>query len=212
MSGPYVSGPTQPLEKVCPHCGTANAPGMNFCNQCGKPLNETPAPAIPPGGYSPQQPGPAQTFYPPAPPQAAPYYPSQPPQQPPQPAYSIPPQLAQAPYPPFERPGVSAASRPPKSLPVGFLLAFLLGPLGLLYSTVLGGIIMVLVSALAVGLFFVLVVNRLESYVPLATDSGIPWVTLLALGIWLAVEVTSIIWAVVAVNSHNSKLRASAAR
>jgi hypothetical protein len=92
------------------------------------------------------------------------------------------------------------------------LLAFLLGPLGLLYSTVLGGIIMVLVSALAVGLFFVLVVNRLESYVPLATDSGIPWVTLLALGIWLAVEVTSIIWAVVAVNSHNSKLRASAAR
>jgi hypothetical protein len=208
MSGPYASGPTQPLERFCPHCGTANAPGMNFCSQCGKPLNEARASAIAPGAYSPQQPAQAQPYYPPsppAPPQAAPYYP-------PQPAYAIPPPVAQTPYPAYEQPRGPIATQGRKSLTMGFLLAFLFGPLGLFYSTVLGGIIMILVAAVAVGLFFLLVVNRMDSYVPLATDSGITWITLLALGMWLALELTCIIWAIVAVNSHNSKLQASAVR
>ena len=201
MTGPYASGSTLPLEKFCPHCGAASAPGMSFCNQCGKPLD--PASELAPGAYPRRQPEQARPDYPPAPPQAPPYYP---PQQPSQGAY------LQPPYPPYQQPLVATANRPRKSLSLGFLLAFLFGPLGLLYSTVVGGFTMIGVTVASWVLFFTLVVNRMDYYAPLTTDSGITWVTLLAFAIWLAVELTSIIWATAAVNSHNSKLQTSSVR
>ena len=198
MSGPYVPGSTQPLDIVCPNCGRPNAPGMTFCSQCGQRLAG--AAARVPGAYPPQPPQQAQPYYPP---QAPPYY--QPAQQPPQPTYAMPP-IAQTQYPTYA-PSPYIAARLRKSLFLGFFLAFLFGPLGLFYSTVVGGLIMILVTVGAWALFFVLVVNRMDYYAPLSTDSGIPWVTLLSLGIWVAVWVISIIWAIVAVNSHNNKLQ-----
>jgi hypothetical protein len=122
-----------------------------------------------------------------------------------------PPLAAQAPYPNYQQPLVATANRPGKSLPLGFFLAFLLGPLGLLYSTVKGGITMILVTVAAWLLFFSLVVNRMDYYASLTTDTGVTWVTLLAFAIWIMVELISIIWAIAAVNSHNSKLQASVA-
>jgi hypothetical protein len=116
------------------------------------------------------------------------------------------PPIAQTQYPTYA-PSPYIAARLRKSLFLGFFLAFLFGPLGLFYSTVVGGLIMILVTVGAWALFFVLVVNRMDYYAPLSTDSGIPWVTLLSLGIWVAVWVISIIWAIVAVNSHNNKLQ-----
>ncbi|HEX8219362.1 MAG TPA: zinc ribbon domain-containing protein [Chloroflexia bacterium] len=208
MSGPYASGSTQPLEVFCPHCGLASPPGMSFCNRCGKPLAGASASPGAPGAYAPQQPEQARPYYPPAPPQQPPYYPSQ---QSTQGGYVQPPLAAQAPYPNYQQPLVATANRPGKSLPLGFFLAFLLGPLGLLYSTVKGGITMILVTVAAWLLFFSLVVNRMDYYASLTTDTGVTWVTLLAFAIWIMVELISIIWAIAAVNSHNSKLQASVA-
>jgi hypothetical protein len=69
-----------------------------------------------------------------------------------------------------------------KSAGIAFLLAFFFGPLGLLYASVIGGIIMIILS-LIIGIF--------------------------TLGIGLIIGwVISIIWAVVAVNMHNKKLLA----
>lgn len=71
-----------------------------------------------------------------------------------------------------------------KSTGTAFILAFLFGPLGLLYATVPGGLIMIV---LALILFFVL---------PLVG----PIIT------WIV----SIIWAVAAANAANSKLHSQA--
>ena len=70
-----------------------------------------------------------------------------------------------------------------KSVGVAFLLAFLFGPLGLLYASVSGGIIMFILT-LIIGIFTL----------------GIGFI----LG-WIG----SIIWAIVAVNNHNQKAAAS---
>ena len=67
-----------------------------------------------------------------------------------------------------------------KSLVVALILTFLFGPLGLLYATVPGALIL-LVLTLVVG-FFTLGIGFIVG--------------------WLA----SMIWAVFAVNSHNSKI------
>jgi hypothetical protein len=107
---------------------------------------------------------------------------------------------------------VMVVARPRKSLFLAFLLAFLFGPLGLFYASAIGGIIMLLVTGCAWTLFFMLIVNRMDYYAPLSTDSGIPWVTLLALGIWVAVELISIVWAVAAASSYNNKLQTTMAR
>lgn len=70
-----------------------------------------------------------------------------------------------------------------KSMAVAVILAFLFGPLGLLYASVKGGLIMMLVSA--VVLFF-------------------------TLGIGLLITVPAcIIWAIVAVNNYNRSLSSS---
>jgi hypothetical protein len=120
--------------------------------------------------------------------------------------------VIQAPYPTYQQPLATTTTRPHKSLTLGFVLALLLGPLGLLYSTVVGGITMILATVAAWVLFFSLVVNRMDYYAPLATDTGVPWVTLLAFAIWITAEIISIIWAIAAVNSHNSKLQTSVVR
>lgn len=68
----------------------------------------------------------------------------------------------------------------PKSMGLGILLTLLFGPLGMLYSTILGGIIMLVL--------------------------GIPLVVF-TFGIGLAIVwPIAIIWTIVAVNSYNRKL------
>lgn len=68
-----------------------------------------------------------------------------------------------------------------KSVGVAFLLAFLFGPLGLLYASVIGGIIMFIVGII---LFIVLPV----------VGGILAWVA-------------SIIWAVVAANNANAEMK-----
>ncbi len=67
-----------------------------------------------------------------------------------------------------------------KNVGVAFMLAFFFGPLGLLYSTILGGIVMLIVSVV---------------------------VALITLGFGLIVTwPICIIWAIIAVNIHNKKI------
>ncbi len=67
-----------------------------------------------------------------------------------------------------------------KSVGVAFLLAFLFGPLGLLYASVAGGLIMLILGVI-IGIF--------------------------TLGIGLVIVwIASIIWAVVAANNANSNI------
>ena len=71
-----------------------------------------------------------------------------------------------------------------KSVGISLLLTFLFGPLGMLYSTVVGGLIMIVVTFL-VGLFT------------------------LGLGLIITWPIC-LIWGAMAVSSHNQRLRASA--
>lgn len=67
-----------------------------------------------------------------------------------------------------------------KSMGVALILSFLFGPLGLLYSSVVGGVVMIVVSLL---------------------------VALVTLGFGLIITwPICMIWAAVATNSHNKKL------
>ncbi|MFC9838317.1 DUF2510 domain-containing protein [Rhodococcus sp. NPDC127530] len=72
----------------------------------------------------------------------------------------------------------------PKSVGVAFLLAFLFGPLGLLYASVAGGIIMLAVGFFAFFLSFV--------------SFGFPF---------LVHWIICMIWACVAANGHNERIR-----
>lgn len=77
-----------------------------------------------------------------------------------------------------------------KNLGLGVLLTFFFGGLGLLYSTIPGGITMAILEVIAwllmfVGIGFVLV--------PL-------------------IHISSIIWSIVAINAHNRKLLEAATR
>lgn len=67
-----------------------------------------------------------------------------------------------------------------KSMAAGVLLALFFGPLGLFYSTLVGGVIMLVVT-------------------------GVIAVFTLGVGL-LVVPLICVIWAVVAVNSHNENL------
>ncbi|OHA83273.1 MAG: hypothetical protein A2937_03935 [Candidatus Yonathbacteria bacterium RIFCSPLOWO2_01_FULL_47_33b] len=73
-----------------------------------------------------------------------------------------------------------------KSVGVAFLLAFIFGPLGMMYSTVSGGIIMLVVS-LFVGLFT------------------------LGFGLFVTWPIC-VVWACIAASSHNKKALAGFAR
>jgi hypothetical protein len=101
-----------------------------------------------------------------------------------------------------------APARSPKSVRVGCLLALLFGPLGLFYATASGGIVMLLVSTGAWTLFYTRIVGGMDYYDPGFTSSGISYLTLLPLGIWLGVVLVCVVWAIVAINSYNNKLRA----
>lgn len=209
MSGPYVPGSTQPLAITCQNCGQASAPGMRFCNRCGQPLAVTSVPPVSSGAYSPQPPQQPQPFYPPAPSQPPPYQRPEQPTYPPQQApYGPPPPAMQAPYPAYAQPTAMAPARSPKSVRVGCLLALLFGPLGLFYATASGGIVMLLVSTGAWTLFYTRIVGGMDYYDPGFTSSGISYLTLLPLGIWLGVVLVCVVWAIVAINSYNNKLRA----
>ena len=70
----------------------------------------------------------------------------------------------------------------PKSVLVAFLLTFLFGPLGMFYSTVVGGVVMLLVALVAI---------------PLTIGVG-------ALIVWPI----SIIWGCVAASQYNSRIGA----
>ena len=69
-----------------------------------------------------------------------------------------------------------------KSMAVAILLALFFGPLGMLYSTVMGGVIMIVISLLA-GIFT------------------------LGFGLLITWPIC-VIWAAVATNSHNKKMLA----
>lgn len=89
--------------KTCPSCQTANPDNAAFCQACGAPLGELPAPPplpeamptppLPPQAYPPPQ----QPTYPPPTPQG---YPPQQPYYPQQPGYPPPPPGYPYPYPP----------------------------------------------------------------------------------------------------------------
>ena len=70
-----------------------------------------------------------------------------------------------------------------KSMGVALILAFLFGPLGLLYASVAGGLILIVLG-------FVIGAATLGLALPI---------------IWLA----SLVWAAIAVSSQNSKLQSS---
>lgn len=71
-------------------------------------------------------------------------------------------------------------TRSPKGQGIGLILTLLFGPLGLFYSSVIGGIIMTIIA--------------------------IP-VTIFTIGIgWLAIVPICCIWSLIAVSSHNKKL------
>lgn len=69
---------------------------------------------------------------------------------------------------------------PTKSAAVAVVLAILFGPLGMLYATVLGGIVMLIVSILVV-------------------------IPTLGLGL-LITQPIGIVWAAIAVNAHNHRV------
>lgn len=191
MSGPYTSGSTQPSEVVCPYCEARNMPGMNFCGRCGKPLagSATTAPR-------PQQPQPRPN-YPPPPPYDRPEQPSQS-------TYATPLPQHQTSY-PYAQPSFAAQNTAGKNLLLSILLTLFLGPLGLFYATIVGGIIMVVAAAVAVIFFFVFLVGNLTVYVPFWTSSGPSSVTLVAIGIWAALVLASTLWGVIAISAQNKK-------
>lgn len=186
MTGPYPSGTTQPAQIMCPHCDRPNIAGMAVCGWCGKPLVGASA---------------AQSAYPPPQQQY----------QGAQPAYP-PPSDARVVYPGYGPQPYVAAGQPQKNLVLGFVLALIFGPLGLFYASVVGGVVMILVGIAAYALFFILVVGRLETYVPLFSDTGITWVTLVAMGIWAALVLASVVWAMASISAHNNKPQVSVAR
>ena len=69
---------------------------------------------------------------------------------------------------------------PTKSVGIALVLSFFFGPLGMLYSTVLGGVIMIIISTI---------------------------VAIFTLGLGLIItHPICVIWAIVAANSHNKQV------
>lgn len=78
---------------------------------------------------------------------------------------------------------IAVAAMMSKNMTVGVLLAIFFGPLGLLYSSILGGIIMIVLSLL---------------------------VAFLTMGFGLIVtQIICVIWAVIAIKKHNTNLIAN---
>ena len=101
---------------------------------------------------------------------------------------------------------------PLKSLVAAILLAALLGPLGLFYATVAGGIVMLVLSAAGVGGMLLLHPELLpQRAVLLFPDYFAYWHSMVVLGAYLTVIwAICIIWSVVAVQTHNRMLLCTA--
>jgi hypothetical protein len=172
----------------CTSCGTENVDTAQFCNKCGSvQVPSSPTPAQWPGSSQPNyppQPPPNQTVqgyaytpsyptasYPPPPPAPNPYAPAYGQMQPQQITINN----------PAPRPVVVMM---PKSVGAAIALSFFFGPLGMMYSTVVGGLVMIFVNLIV----------------------AIPT---LGLGL-LITQPICIIWAAVAASQHNSKLYAYA--
>ena len=81
----------------------------------------------------------------------------------------------------------------PKSLGIGLILTFLLGPIGLFYASIFGGIVMLVVSGIFAVIGFI--------------TAGISLVVTAPL-----VNIVCMIWAYVKINSYNKALMAGAMR
>lgn len=168
----------------CNSCGTENVDAAQFCFRCGTVQVPAPAPPSWPGSSSMNIPPPTTNN------SVQGYgntenYPSV--------NYSQPlaapsPYTQQPPYAPVPQPYVvvnNPAPRPvvimaPKSVGTAIVLSLFFGPLGMLYSTVAGGLIMIVVNLIIV-------------------------LPTLGLGLLLTQPIC-VIWAAVAASTHNSKL------
>ncbi|HMC99012.1 MAG TPA: zinc-ribbon domain-containing protein [Ferruginibacter sp.] len=126
----------------CTNCGTAITESGRFCSSCGTSIDAAPVQA--PQQY--QQTAMTQT--------ATPVYPNHAQQQHynQQPNYAQQQQYAQ-PRPYMNQQNVVVVGKQ-KSVGVAFLLTFFFGPLGLLYSSVVGGVVMFLVNIVMFLVFF----------------------------------------------------------
>lgn len=96
---------------------------------------------------------------------------------------------------------------PEKSVGVAFVLTFFFGPLGMLYSTVTGALILLgitLVVSLLTGLAIALIT--------LATFGFGSFLALLAPLVGLPIWITSMIWGCLAASGHNERVRAQHAQ
>lgn len=89
-------------------------------------------------------------------------------------------------------------TKSPKSIGIAILLTFLFGPIGLLYASVSGGLIMTFTPILLYLLFFVGLFQ--ENYILVDLVSGL--IIFFILTFWLI----NIIWAVISVKSYNKKI------
>jgi len=78
----------------------------------------------------------------------------------------------------------------PKSLGVGLLLVALFGPLGMLYSTITGAIVMFLIA------------------VPVVLIAGLATLGFGLIIVWPIILLACAIWAAISINRHNQKLLA----
>jgi hypothetical protein len=95
-------------------------------------------------------------------------------------------------------------TKSPKSIGIAILLTFLFGPIGLLYASVWGGLIMTFVPIIILSL---LIFGTSQGNLVLAEPS-IELIIILLLTYWLII----IIWAVMSVKSYNYKLENDAKR
>lgn len=83
------------------------------------------------------------------------------------------------------QPARVAASQPAKSIVLSIVLAFLFGPLGMLYATIVGGLVMLSVYLMLVLITFV--------------TFGIGWF------LFLLAWPTCVLWAALAAHNHNQR-------
>lgn len=158
----------------CTRCGNSLASDATFCAGCGRRVEQR-APAIPVQHLETAA----------APPQEFEQSGWAPP--PPQKPQMTPPPQQQAPIYVTQQVQVTTPvmARPPKSIGLAILLAFLFGPFGLFYASVMGGFIM-----LVGGILFAIATGGVGGFL-----------------VWIG----CMVWAGVAANNHNSALAASQA-
>jgi hypothetical protein len=95
-------------------------------------------------------------------------------------------------------------TKSPKSIGIAILLTFLLGPIGLFYASVSGGLIMTFGPIFLYLLFIVGIIQ--DNFVLMGWSLGL--LLIFALTFWLI----SIIWAVISVRSYNKEIEDDAKR